>query len=181
MINIIPLLVLLTFFIFRNSFTLMKGKRDIKKVERLIYWGRKLFEVAIFFLFPILLLLNVIEKIIYTPLYILGVVFSLIGLSLMIWTRLNRNKDWGFMGDDTGGVLFTGGPYRFTRHPYYMGALFIGVGLYLQLNFYFIVVLVPSIFFINYVIKKEDSFLESRFGLEYLEYKKKVGVFPWFY
>lgn len=121
------------------------------------------------------------EQNIYIPVYWFGVMISVIGLVLMVSTRLNRNKDWGFMGDSSGNILFTDGPYRFTRHPYYVGAIFVGIGVYLQLNYLWILLMVPVIFFIKHVIAKEDNFLEKEFGSRYLEYKSKTGIFPWFY
>lgn len=179
--KVITLSILLIFVLFRNSFTLLKGKRDKKKVTTFIYLGRKLIEVFIYFLIPGLLLLGIINVHTSSLFYYLGILLSVFGLLLMIYTRLNRNKDWGFMGDDTGDDLFTGGPYRFTRHPYYVGAIFVGVGLYLQLNYFLVILMLPVIFFIIYVIGKEDNFLEKKFGSRYMEYKNKVGVFPWFY
>jgi protein-S-isoprenylcysteine O-methyltransferase Ste14 len=140
-----------------------------------------LIEVFISFAIPFLLLFEIIPTNISIPVYCTGVVLSVIGLWLMIWTRFNRNKDWGFMGDKAGNVLFTGGPYRLTRHPYYIGAIFTGIGIYLQLNYLLAFLMIPVILFIGYVIKKEDRFLEEQFGQQYKAYKEKVGVTPWFY
>lgn len=179
--KLITLTILIAFIVFRNSFTLLKGKRDRKLVTVFIYAGRKFIEVFISFLIPILLLLEVIQTNIYIPAYYLGILFSIIGLYFMVWTRFNRNKDWGFMGDDSGKILFTGGPYRFTRHPYYVGSILVGVGIYLQLNYTFTLLMLPVMLFILYVIKKEDNFLKKKFGHQYSEYKNKVGIFPWFY
>lgn len=171
----------MAFIGFRNSFTLIQGKRDRKRVTMFIYWGRKLTEVFIYFLIPALLLLEVIKTDIQALPYWLGIILSVAGLALMASTRFYRNKDWGFMGDDSGDTLFTGGVYRFTRHPYYVGAILAGAGIYLQLNYAYALLMLPVIFFIFYVIKKEDGFLEERFGQKYLEYKSRVGVFPWRY
>ena len=85
------------------------------------------------------------------------------------------------MGDDSGDVLFTNGPYKFTRHPYYVGAALTGIGIYLQLNYGLALLMLPVIIFMLYVIKREDSFLENKFGNRYTEYKSKVGIIPWFY
>lgn len=179
--KLLTILLLLGFIVFRNSFTLIQGKRERKLVTSFIYWGRKTIEIVISFLIPILLILEIIKNNIVIPLYYLGVLFSVIGLLLMIWTRINRNKDWGFMGDDSGDTLFTGGPYRFTRHPYYVGAALTGIGIYIQLNYWLSLLMIPVIFFMWHVIKREDSFLEKKFGNAYLDYKDKTGVFPWFY
>lgn len=179
--KIITAVILLIFFIFRNSFTLLKGKRDKSHVTLLIYFGRKLIEIVIFFIIPVLLLLKMIEINIYEPLYYLGLLLSVIGLFLMMWTRFYRDKDWGFMGDTPEKDLFTSGPYKITRHPYYMGAIFVGIGIYLQLNYYLVILMLPVILFVIYVIHTEDDFLYNKFGAKFEEYKKKVGVFPWFH
>lgn len=152
--KLLTIILLFGFIIFRNSFTLIKGKRDRKMVTLFIYWGRKTIEIFISFLVPILLLSEVIKTNTTNNIYYLGVLLSVLGLSLMIWTRFNRNKDWGFMGDDSGDVLFTNGPYKFTRHPYYVGAALTGVGIYLQLNYWLSLLMIPVITFMLYVIKK---------------------------
>ena len=130
---------------------------------------------------PALILLELIDMQTNTYLYNIGILVSIFGLLLMILTRLNRSTDWGFMGGIPGNDLFTNGPYRFTRHPYYIGAILVGTGLYLQLNYFFVILIIPVMIFIMYVIKKEEDFLEKEFGTKYTEYKKKVGIFPWLY
>lgn len=179
--KLLSLLILVAFIILRNSFTIFNGKRDRAKVTSFIYWGRKLIEIMIYFAIPGLLLLGVIPEKTFPILYVLGSLLSLKGLFFMLWTRLSRDKDWGFMGDDSGEKLFTGGPYAYTRHPYYAGAILVGVGLYLQLNYWLAPLMIPVAFFVAYVVKKEDAFLEQKFGQTFVTYKKKVGVFPWVY
>jgi protein-S-isoprenylcysteine O-methyltransferase Ste14 len=179
--KIITLIILLTFIIFRNSFTLLKGKRKRVSVTTFIYLGRKMIEIFVYLLIPILLLMELLKTNIYPPVYFLGLGLSILGLGFMVWTRLYRNKDWGFMGDEAGNSLFTHGAYRFTRHPYYIGAILVGIGLYLQLNYFLVILMLPVVFFILYVIKKEDAYLQEQFGQEYIAYKNKVGIIPWFY
>lgn len=166
--------LLLLFIIFRNSFTVISGKRERKKVTMFIYWGRKIIEIFISFVVPVLLLLEIFETNISNPPYYLGVILSVTGILLMVWTRITRNKDWGFMGDDSGETLFIKGPYKLVRHPYYTGSLLTGIGIYLQLNYIFLVLMIPIILFIIFVIRKEDSFLLEKFGIEFIEYKSKV-------
>ncbi len=179
--KLLSLLILVAFVVLRNSFTIFNGKRDRRRVTAFIYAGRKLIEIAICFGVPGLLLFGVIPQKTFSVLYVLGILLSLKGLFFMLGTRLSRSKDWGFMGDDSGETLFTGGPYAYTRHPYYAGAILVGVGLYFQLNYWLALLMIPVIFFIAYVIKKEDAFLAQRFGQAFVDYKKKVGVFPWLY
>ncbi len=170
--KLVTLITLLAFIIFRNSFTLLQGKRKRSFVSMFIYWGRKLIEIFVSFLIPILLLLEIVKTQTSSFFYFLGLLLSMCGLTLMAWTRFYRNKDWGFMGDDSGEVLFTGGPYRFTRHPYYVGSILVGIGVYLQLNVWMVFLMLPVIFFIHYVMKKEDIFLEEKFGETYLRYRR---------
>lgn len=100
----------------------------------------------------------------------------------MVWTRIVRNKDWGFMGDDADSTLFINGPYKFIRHPYYTGSVLTGIGIYLQLNYIFVILMIPVIIFIIYVTKKEDVFLEKKFGEEFKQYKNNVkSLIPFIY
>lgn len=180
--KLVTLILLLLFIVFRNSFTLIQGKRDRKKVTLFIYWGRKFIEIFICFVFPVLLLLEIFETNISSTLYYFGVILSVVGILLMVWTRITRNKDWGFMGDDSGDTLFIHGPYKIIRHPYYTGSILTGVGIYLQLNYVFVALMIPVIIFIVYVTKQEDIFLEKKFGEEFIQYKKNVkALFPFVY
>jgi len=175
----ITLLILLVFIGFRNSFTVFKGKRPRTKVTSFIYWGRKSIEIVISFLVPAFILFGFIETKTTAALYSIGLIASLFGLMLMVWTRLCRDKDWGFMGDDSGERLFVDGPYQLSRHPYYAGAIFVGIGLYLQLNYLLALLMLPVVLFILHVTKKEEDFLQNKFGEEYKEYKRRVGFLPW--
>jgi protein-S-isoprenylcysteine O-methyltransferase Ste14 len=68
------------------------------------------------------------------------------------------------------------GPYRVTRNPMYLSLtlLYIGIGFLFRIAWTFI--FLPGIIFIIhvYVIRREESYLESRFGEQYHSYKKQV-------
>jgi protein-S-isoprenylcysteine O-methyltransferase Ste14 len=72
--------------------------------------------------------------------------------------------------------LVMGGPYRVTRNPMYLSLtlFYIGLGFLLGISWTFIVL--PFIIFImnTYLIRKEESYLESRFGERYRAYKQQV-------
>lgn len=72
--------------------------------------------------------------------------------------------------------LVTGGVYRFTRNPMYLGFLFILLGWSVWLsNYIAVVMVVPYVFYITrFQIIPEERFIEDQFGDEYLEYKSKV-------
>jgi len=82
------------------------------------------------------------------------------------------------MGDDTGTTLFTQGVYSITRHPYYVGAVLLGLGVYLILNSWLILTMFPVLLFVSKVIKKEDAFLYDKFDGKWVNYKKHVGIIP---
>jgi protein-S-isoprenylcysteine O-methyltransferase Ste14 len=68
------------------------------------------------------------------------------------------------------------GPYRVTRNPMYvsLALLYVSFGFLLSIVWAF-VVLPAVIFIVNiYVIRREESYLESKFGEQYRAYKKQV-------
>jgi protein-S-isoprenylcysteine O-methyltransferase Ste14 len=68
------------------------------------------------------------------------------------------------------------GPYRVTRNPMYvsLALLYVSFGFLLSIAWAF-VVLPAVIFIVNiYVIRREESYLESKFGEQYRVYKKQV-------
>ena len=68
------------------------------------------------------------------------------------------------------------GPYRFTRNPIYLGFSLLQLGVAIWVNtVWLLVTLAGAMVLMNYaVIRKEEQYLERRFGNEYLEYKGSV-------
>ncbi|HVO68371.1 MAG TPA: isoprenylcysteine carboxylmethyltransferase family protein [Syntrophales bacterium] len=73
-------------------------------------------------------------------------------------------------------LLVIVGPYRVTRNPMYVSLtlLYISLGFLFRIAWAFI--FLPAIILIiyAYVIRREESYLESRFGEQYHSYKKHV-------
>jgi protein-S-isoprenylcysteine O-methyltransferase Ste14 len=68
------------------------------------------------------------------------------------------------------------GPFRYTRNPLYLSLvlLYIGVALFFDMV-WLLALLVPIVLVIHYgVIRREERYLEGKFGESYLEYKKRV-------
>ena len=77
----------------------------------------------------------------------------------------------------------TGGPYRFMRHPLYIGSFLMGLGVTLMALAWGFVPLFVAVFLIMYVPKalREEAYLSGRFGDAYATYASAVGaVFPRF-
>ncbi len=68
------------------------------------------------------------------------------------------------------------GPYRLTRNPMYTGMSLAYLGAMLLLNWGWALVLFPVVLILLYrfVISREEAYLTSEFGEEYLAYCRKV-------
>ena len=73
-------------------------------------------------------------------------------------------------------TVVTGGPYRFTRNPMYLGFTLQYVGISALFNTLLPVLLLPAVqqLMRRGVIEREERYLESKFGEEYLQYKVRV-------
>jgi protein-S-isoprenylcysteine O-methyltransferase Ste14 len=73
-------------------------------------------------------------------------------------------------------AIATGGPYSFSRNPAYlaMAITYFGIALVADAP-WALVTLVPALLVIEFgVIRREERYLERRFGDEYLSYKRRV-------
>jgi protein-S-isoprenylcysteine O-methyltransferase Ste14 len=73
-------------------------------------------------------------------------------------------------------VIVSDGPYRFTRNPIYVAntALYIGLTLLFH-AFWPLVSLVPALLILHWgVVRREERYLEAKFGEPYLAYKARV-------
>jgi protein-S-isoprenylcysteine O-methyltransferase Ste14 len=106
--------------------------------------------------------------------YLIFLPLVLAGVGLRVWAR-------GHL--DRAERVCTGGPYRFMRHPLYVGSFFMGLGVTLMALPWGFVPLFVAVFLIMYVPKalREEAYLASRFGDAYATYASAVGaVFPRF-
>lgn len=100
-----------------------------------------------------------------------------IGLALFAWTL------WTFMHHRTtvnpyvaASSLCTGGPFRYSRNPIYLGDWFILAGVSLLLGTFWPLVFAPLIWImIRFgVIRHEETHLKAKFGDAYREYRTRV-------
>ena len=183
--KITAIVFLLIFFLGRFLWSFIKGKRVKTNVSNGIVNGRFWITLVVYVLLPLVLIFNLFGFLDTTTfssnrllVYIIGLSLSICGIVLMFLARLHRERDWGFMGDNAGDILFTQGIYSITRHPYYIGAIFLGLGIYFVLNSWLILFMFPVILFVKNVIKSEDKFLYEKFQNKWNGYRQKVGIFP---
>lgn len=72
--------------------------------------------------------------------------------------------------------IVTGGPYRVSRNPMYLALLALYVGLSLWLGLLGPLLLTPMVVLAMnaFIISREESYLDRRFGEEYREYRSRV-------
>jgi protein-S-isoprenylcysteine O-methyltransferase Ste14 len=112
-------------------------------------------------------------------LQLVGVVLTSIGYFLFMWSVIARGRysvSWEMPEDQK---LVTWGPYRYVRHPSYLGYFLLFIGFFLllpNLLTLFPFCAIPSYYKITF---HEEKLLARRFGHAFIEYQKKTGrLFP---
>ena len=73
-------------------------------------------------------------------------------------------------------ALVTSGPYRFTRNPMYVGMAFLYAGFAFAFGVFWAFAVLPLVLLTvdRVVIPPEERYLESHFGEQYAEYRRRV-------
>lgn len=106
------------------------------------------------------------------------------GLVLIaVFVALAAPAMWSFWRAKTGIIpihpattLVVKGPYRLTRNPMYLGLTALTLGVSLLMNSWWPVLLLPlAVLLIDrFVIRREERYLESKFGEAYRSYCARV-------
>jgi protein-S-isoprenylcysteine O-methyltransferase Ste14 len=112
-----------------------------------------------------------------------GFVVMFIGMGFNIQVRRELGKNWVPLSKTTEGQeLVTTGIYSKIRHPFYTSILilFLGVSI-IAGNFYSLIFTILFIISLLIRIRKEEEELITKFGDEYIKYKKETSaMFPKF-
>lgn len=108
---------------------------------------------------------------------IMGVLFLLTALFFLV-----RSLRQFFLSKNTvvlikpASSLQTNGIYSITRNPMYVSLALVYLGISCFVGNWWSIILFPLLLLIvqQYIIKREEKYLERRFGREYLDYKAKV-------
>jgi protein-S-isoprenylcysteine O-methyltransferase Ste14 len=111
------------------------------------------------------------------PQEVLGVGLGAGGLLLMLWggaTFLRARTP--VLPVRPARQMVTGGPYRLTRNPMYLGMTGAYLGLAVLLNQAWPVVVLPAVLGVldRFVVRREEAHLHARFGEEYDAYRRRV-------
>jgi protein-S-isoprenylcysteine O-methyltransferase Ste14 len=136
----------------------------------LIYAGALAIGLLANRLYPIAFLPRGLSRVLGWPLIVGGPVVGSLGLREM--KRADTNVD----PREPTTAIVTGGPYRFTRNPLYLSMTLIYAGITALANALPAALLLPVVLHImrRGVIEREESYLERKFGDEYLDYKARV-------
>ena len=118
-----------------------------------------------------------VHQYIDTPIAYAGVIPVLFGIAMAaISAGMFVKANTGLEPFDEASTLVTGGFYRITRNPMYLGMFLMLFGVAFLLGS--VATLLPLVLFIlviryNFVLG-EERFLEATFGQSYLDYKSEV-------
>lgn len=109
--------------------------------------------------------------------WIVGAVFIGLGFGFIASSiQLFKKAGTAHIPWKTSTKLVLGGLYRLTRNPIYLGMVLISLGIALEVNnLWGILMTIPLVVFLDrYPIRKEERYLEQKFGDEYRAYKNQV-------
>lgn len=126
--------------------------------------------IGLHFILPIM-------QIIHAPYRFIGIIFIGIGLWLNLWADgLFKRGNTTVKPFRKSSVLILEGPFRFSRHPMYLGMVIALLGMAIILGS-LVTFLPPIALFITMqmaFIRYEEKAMEETFGEEYLDYKNHV-------
>jgi protein-S-isoprenylcysteine O-methyltransferase Ste14 len=106
-----------------------------------------------------------------------GVALGVTGLAVLVSAAgLFRSVGTGLPPWTPTTEIVSGGIYRWTRNPMYVGMTLIFLALAIGLDSIGALLLLPVVMIVmqTQVIAREERYLESKFGEGYLQYKRRV-------
>jgi protein-S-isoprenylcysteine O-methyltransferase Ste14 len=106
-----------------------------------------------------------------------GIILVLFGITIAaISAGLFIKAETGLVPFAEATVLITGGLFRYTRNPMYLGMVLMLLGVALLLGNVATLCPIPLFFLVirNHFVLGEERFLEAAFAQQYLDYKSKV-------
>lgn len=107
-----------------------------------------------------------------------GIVVLILGIGIFLWAFLQFRKESISPYDQTQ-KLITTGPYKFLRHPQYLGGIFAYYGLCwitkAVYSFYLGLLVIAAVWILAYL--EERLILQKIHKETFLEYKKSTGMF----
>jgi protein-S-isoprenylcysteine O-methyltransferase Ste14 len=129
-----------------------------------------LFAIGLHFVLPI-------AHIVPFPYNLVGLLLIAIGIWLNLWADgLFKTNETTVKPFEKSSALILDGPFRFTRHPMYLGMVIglLGLAILLRSLVTFFVTIAFAITMTVVFIHPEEKAMKEAFGNEYLDYKARV-------
>lgn len=134
--------------------------------------------------FIILLLLSIgfhlvfpLFKFIFSPYNYLGFGLIIFGIIINLWTdSLFKKKQTTVKPYEMPNFFVTSGPFKLSRHPMYLGmmSILLGVAIFLGSLIIFAFPIIFIVIMEKRFIPLEEKNFETKFGNQYVDYKKRV-------
>ena len=105
----------------------------------------------------------------------IGVILCAAGMAFFVWARQRLGRNWSqTVSTKKGHELVTSGPYRYVRHPMYIGGFIACIGSAIVGGgaWIFLLVILGAIFL--WRVGAEDKLMAQQFPNEYPDYKKRT-------
>ena len=138
--------------------------------------------IVLALLLDYLLPLGVLAKLPHVPSLLAGLLLFLFGASFPIRVRRAfEAAGTNIRPDQPTNAIVTTGLFAHARNPVYLGGLVALLGLALILDSdWMVILIVPAFLVLHYgVVKREERYLEQKFGALYLAYKESVPRYGW--
>ena len=109
--------------------------------------------------------------------FLFGVGLSLFGVFLALTAQIQMAASWriGIPDGDRPGALVKAGLYRLSRNPFFLGAQFYSIGIFLMVPVWFMLMTVVIQWVcVNIQVRLEEDYLSSHLGSDYTAYKSSV-------
>ena len=142
----------------------------VKTPPPLTFLGFGLFGIVLHYLNP--LTITGPSWLVYLGMLIL--ISSFLGFGYMV--NFYKKNETEIEPTKTTSKIITSGLYRYSRNPVYLISCAGPIGLgFLFLTYWAMFAFIPALIVVYFTaVKKEEQYLEKKFGQEYLDYKKKV-------
>lgn len=111
------------------------------------------------------------------PANVFGLALVLIGFGIILWgARLFSMADTTIRPFEEASTLIVHGPYKFSRHPMYLGMVIVLVGIVILFGTLLPIIVIPVFIWIVTVnfIREEERMMEQSFGEQYQQYRQRV-------
>ena len=109
--------------------------------------------------------------------YVMSIALLVASIGLGSWARLHlKRRGTPVDPRQPTTALVTDGPYRFSRNPLYLRVTLLYLGFAFLVNDVWLLAVLPLVLIVLYVgvIRREERYLEAKFGDEYRAYKATV-------